>query len=185
MKKIAYLSTLLFVVAASPAFAQSPYYGSIKGIYVPGQDVGSRDYDNGWGVGLALGKNIGPNVRTEAELFHIQSDVDAPGGGKLRLSSAMANMYYDVPTGTAVTPYVGAGLGGIYGEATSNGLTDDDDFGFGYQFMAGANVTLGNGHAFYAGYRYLDGTDLDVSGGRDVQLGSHNVEAGYRIPFAM
>ena len=189
MKKIIYAlagGALLTAAYSTPAAAQNEgMYGVVKGIYVPEQDVGSRSYDGGAGFGLGFGKYLTPQLRAEGEISHTRADVRPDGAGALRMTSAMGNVYYDLPTGTKVKPYVGAGAGTIYGEATNDIFTDDDDFTFAYQLMAGANVEMNNGHEFVVGYRYLDGEDLNVSGGSDFDLGSHNIEVGYRMPFKM
>jgi len=188
MKKSTYMLACGAALAAfhsAHAVAGEGYYGGIKGIFVPDQEVRSRRYNSGAGAGISFGNHLTPNIRAEADLAHTRADVKPNGAGSLRLTTAMANLYYDFPTGTAVTPYVGAGLGSVYGQATDDIHTDDDDFAFGYQLMAGASVEMQNGREFVAGYRFLDGQDLNVSGGRDFEMGSHNIEIGYRMPFSM
>lgn len=88
----------------------------------------SQSFNSGvFGGGLALGynfKNMGVPIRAEVEVAAFTnatksktysnawgSGVDLKLTGKSSITSLFANVYYDIETGTAFTPYIGAGIG--------------------------------------------------------------------------
>ncbi|WP_207485945.1 outer membrane protein [Arenibaculum pallidiluteum] len=127
--------TLCFAFAASllssaPAFAQvvqkDGFYGSLSAGYLQLRDregtaegvSGELEYDAGYAITGAVGYKSGP-FRGELELGYARSGVDTVTGGGLELGAdadidiftASVNGYYDIQTGTAFTPYLGAGIG--------------------------------------------------------------------------
>ncbi len=98
--------------------------------------LGGEDDDSGFGIGLAVGTDIGfyydVPVRVEIEyMYRSESEfkngpksvrdlrdpsrtLSASQGFKVRAHSVMFNGYYDINTQTDFTPYIGAGLGLAY-----------------------------------------------------------------------
>jgi outer membrane protein OmpA-like peptidoglycan-associated protein len=123
--------------------------------------------DLGYGVLGQLGYGFGP-VRVEGELGWRSNDVDkvkqpfngASGGGSLDAASAMANVYYDIATGTRFTPFIGAGVGAVDVSADkirANGVTfsDNDHIAPAYQGIAGVSYALDDHLSLKADYHYL------------------------------
>ena len=87
-------------------------------------------------------------MRSKASSLYRQNGIDQERllgmiiaiDGHERSYALMANGYYRVDTGTFVTPYIGAGIGGalLTVDADSvGGNFSDDSFEFAYQAMAG------------------------------------------------
>lgn len=175
-----------------------------------------------WGGALALGYDFQPKlsvpVRVELEYaqreqskatFHVK-DTSALGilfgerydtTRKMTVSTLFANAFFDIPTGTSFTPYVGGGVG-----AASIRVKDDmTDTFFGYVHSNSAERTnfawnLGAGVAYSfdnnwkadLGYRYCDFGP--VKGSQDVRgagyayqskskVTAHEVLLGLRYGF--
>jgi opacity protein-like surface antigen len=137
------------------------------GFYLRG-DAGWSYLDtrNGDGGTFVLGGGIGYKVND-----YLRADLrgDMAGlGGDEYLDTITGNLYFDIPTDTMLTPYVGAGVG--YGWASGN------DDGMAYALMAGDEVNISESVSADVGYRYrqiLDGTDPSA----------HEVMAGLRFKF--
>ncbi len=82
-------------------------------------------------------------------------------------------MYFDIPTGSMITPYLGAGAG--YGWGTVDGGRDRD--GFAYALMAGASVDLTDNVSADVGYRFRN---VLSSGDNPME---HQVLVGLRYKF--
>lgn len=163
-------------------------------------DTVESSYDMGFNVGAAGGYDFGP-ARVEGEVAYRQNDVDklrvpgfgtASGDGDVSALSLMANGFWDIETGSSVTPYLGAGIGvaqvsmndvGAAGER----LADDDDTVFAYQLAAGAAFELAPALALDLGYRFFATSDpefKDVDGVKfDSEYMSHNLSLGVRFQF--
>jgi opacity protein-like surface antigen len=125
----------------------------------------------------------------------------------LRSLVGMANAYYDLPTLSGITPYLGGGVGFARNEvgtttivstvgavsATSN-LSGATETNFAWQVGAGAAVGLAPGIALDFAYHYLDAgkfsTGTTLTGGGIVitslpastgRLHAHEVTAGIRV----
>ncbi len=118
---------------------------------------------------------MGVPVRAEVEyLYHNQFKVtatNATSGGstgafssKIDIHTVFANLYYDINTGTAFTPYVGAGLGVAWVNqkvaSTFNGWTPGtmdgnfDTTNFAWNVGAGVGYSLTDHIVIDLGYRY-------------------------------
>jgi opacity protein-like surface antigen len=104
----------------------------------------------------------------------------------------MANAFWDIETGSPVTPYLGGGIGvanvsindlGVFGIS----VVDDDDTVFAYQFGAGIALELNPNMALDFGYRYFVTTDpefTDNFGDKfESEYQTHNASLGLRIMF--
>jgi opacity protein-like surface antigen len=176
-------SCLAFAVAASvgtSALAAQPAW------YIGG-DVGSNNaadmdlsfpsgphpvpFDDGWIGTLKAGARFGA-VRAEVEYAHRSNDAEffgPPGDidnarGSIDSDALMLNGYFDFAAQGKITPYVGAGVGGIRVEADDirkdisfccSGIVDDDDTVFAIQLMAGAAFAVTSSVDVTVEYRYL------------------------------
>ncbi len=146
---------------------------------------------------LAAGGYITPDFRAELEagyrelkektesLTYLGTTYTVNSNAKDKALSGMANMYYDLPTGSELMPYIGAGIG--WAHQTSNGSAN----AFAYQGMAGLNYKLSSDSAVFAGYRYFATTDFEskynISGIGTVtekaSIQAHAIDVGYRYSF--
>ena len=67
------------------------------------------------------------------------------------------NVYFDIPTGSVITPYVGAGIG--YGWSDDKG---DDESGVTYALMAGVEVNITDNLSADVGYRFRQIIDSET-----------------------
>lgn len=120
---------------------------------------------------------------------------------KTAATTVMANAYYDIDTGSAFTPYVGAGLGVAHIKAkqnVKNATTDQNITTSGNKFAW--NVTLGAGYALNehltldGGYRYTNYGKLsedkvlklfknDLNTSSTMKVDSHELFFGARYNF--
>lgn len=139
--------------AAAPAFAADAYSPeapiSTTGFYIRG-DAGwswlnTDDDDSSVGViGGGVGYQFNDNLRTD-----LRADWAGIGNGDTSFTTVLGNVYFDIPTQTIVTPYLGAGVG--YGWADDNG---DNTDGVAFGLMAGIEVNLTDNLSADVGYRY-------------------------------
>ncbi len=199
--------------AVKPALAEDRTYVGIHGMWA---DLKSNDfqvapgtidteYDSGAGFGITLGRSFG-QLRGEVEYTARMNDVKSHalnGGGTLpgskgeaSSSAFMVNGYYDIDTDSAVTPYVGAGLGMAkvkfdeFGVAPIPDVLNDSETQFAYQFMAGADFSVSDNWSIFAEYRYFATEDVDVTTsavtggvGNSISYSTNNVLLGARIRF--
>lgn len=153
---------------------------------VGGNGVGTAktEFDTGWaGVG-AFGYGLGNGIRLEAELGYRKNDVDkvagANGGGDVSQWSLMGNALYDFNTGTAFTPYVGVGLGGVRvnvndGRTFTGGRTiDDSDTVLAYQGIAGIAYSIAPQWKLDLGYRYFASADPEFKTNDNIKVDGEN-----------
>ncbi len=95
------------------------------------------------------------------------------GASDTSVSTVTGNMYLDIPTGSMITPYLGAGLG--YGWAIDD--VGPDKEGFAFALMAGASVDLSESLSADVGYRYREIMD----NGQNPR--EHQVLVGLRYKF--
>ena len=171
--------------------------------------------ESGYAIGGAIGYNfadMGLPVRAEAEyMYHSEFKYSAsnstgtnagPGTGafssKIDIHTVFANFYYDIKTGTAFTPYVGAGLGVAWINqkvaSTFQGWTvgsndgDYDTTNFAWNVGAGVGYSLTDNIIIDLGYRYTSfGDAKKVDNGRIAfqakDLDAHEALLGLRYQF--
>lgn len=203
---------LLLCLVPDPASALdtvAPYLGLYGGVVIPqGEswkgDVGGNSakerfqasYKTGLTAGIVTGYDYG-DWRFEVEAGYqtsagdraknVKTDGIARGdhdlGGHLNVWSVLANGYYDMETGSTVTPFVGIGLGvaavsakniDVRGEDLS---LDDSDMGFAYQGIAGVKLALSDTLSINASYRYFGTAGVTVDGAK-TQYHAHVLVAG-------
>ncbi len=198
MKMKLFLAGLLVAASTSAAFAAGPYVGVSGGVAilhdndvkVSGIGTATAAYETGYGFNIATGY-AGENVRAEFEFGYKQADMEkltGPGGSvttqgvDVTVMSYMINGYYDFKNTTAVTPFIGVGVGVLNGELKDAGTkTTDTVFGYslatGLAFKASENVNID------LTYRYVGaGSDFSKDG-VSVAYGSSNITAGIRYHF--
>ncbi len=160
------------------------------------------EFEDDWNYGAAYGwKREG--YRYEVELVVGEDEVNshtlngeplAGATGGINMASLLLNGYYDFSTGSAFTPYVGAGLGVAMVEAEGFGVAaipdvlDDDDTVIAYQIMAGIGYDLSDRTNLFAEYRYFGTESAEVttsvstgSVDTDLDFGSAQFRFGVRI----
>ncbi len=155
-------------------------------------------YNPGWDVNGNGGYAWNNGFRVEGELWHSRATVDAVHGaqssnGHLSNTDLFANGFYDFHTGTRLTPYIGAGVGGAYvdtnhvGTLTNGSNANGKNLEFAYQAIGGVAAQLDNNWAVTADYRYVATLDPKVhtSSGRGAYEDnvSHNIVLGVRYSF--
>lgn len=140
---------------------RSGWYGGITGGWLMPEDTDGNgitvERDDGWGLFLNAGYRMPNNIRLEGELGYSTMDFSKArsGGGSVGLGgdvdmySLTGAAYYDIPTGTMLTPFIGAGAGVVHqrldrGAATVGGVTvaADDDSSTDFTAFAEAGVTV-------------------------------------------
>ena len=202
------------------------FYASVFGGYIFGEATAeaslgvatveqSVDLENGFTVGATVGTSIAANLRAEAEVSYARyaagdvsgsvsyagTSYDLPtyaAGDDVVYTATylLGNVWYDIPTGSGFTPYVGGGLGLAFFSGDNDGQEIfEPTNGFAYQFGGGIQVPVGPG-TFDLGYRFkgFTGADIDgleVSSGPDTVVlpsadgsgSSSSLQAGYVIKF--
>lgn len=186
------------MASTSSAFATGPYIGAAGGVSIihdsdinyPGDPTVTASYKTGFGLNLNAGYNF-DGGRLEGEFGYKKADVDKLSalGSSVSLSgtdatvmSYMVNGYYDIKTESAVTPYIGAGLGLINAEMNDNGYKKDDTV-FGYQIIAGVGISVNKNVTLDISYRFQGAaSDFNIDGS-DVSYMSSNILGGVRFNF--
>jgi opacity protein-like surface antigen len=115
------------------------------------------------------------------------------GEGRVSNFGLFGNVFYDINTGSAFKPFVGAGLGYQWSDVVYRpsgvDVADDNDGGLAYQLMAGASVAVGPNAEIFGQYTWRDGTEAaDVPlnllpATLGVETGQSLVTAGVRFRF--
>jgi opacity protein-like surface antigen len=163
----------------------------------------SLDTDTGFGIGGAVGYRF-DNARVEFEVGYnnnnvdniVVNDIEASADGDIGNWKFLINGYYDFPTDSRFSPYVGggAGLAILSANDVSASLPpfgavsiDDSNSSFIFQFKAGAGYDITDELTAFLGYRLMGipgqsfevlGTDLDAD-----TLFIHSLQLGARYEF--
>lgn len=163
---------------AAPAMAET-YVGVGAGTSIT--SVEGLDLDDGFAIDLVVGTDVGP-VRVEGGIARVNNDTNflgLPVNVSALEYSAMA--FYDIPTGTSVTPYVGAGV--TYTDAQADVFfTDIDAQGWGYQLAGGFRTAISDRLTADVGVRYGK-SQLDAAFLGDVDVESTRLRVG--LSFAL
>ena len=145
------------------------YYGSDDAVNLNGKFKASDKLDNGYDLGVAVGKSINDNVSVDASftfLANNQKDNDDNTGPRSLVY--MVDGVYHFNMNSPITPYVGAGMGLVNTYHVTEG---DVDYGsvreFGYQAIAGVSYALNDKINLNANYRFIttinqQGTDSET-----------------------
>ena len=176
-------------------------FGSDFGPVPAGGNVISK-FEDGYGVGVALGMKLPSRFRVEGELFWQENDIDSGRLGPVQLSvlgglngdvgvwGGMLNGYYDFLEGPLV-PFIGLGVGYAQVDANVNlgdiSVIDDDDTVLAYQGILGVSYDFMPNLQGVLAYRYLSLDDpqfKDRAGGKvDMEYDSQAVDVGLRYSF--
>lgn len=125
-------------------------------------------FTGGGGVGYQFNDNLRTDLRADWS-----GEYNVGWGADMSTATVLGNLYFDIPTQSIFTPYVGAGAG--WGWANIQDGPNDD--GFTYSLMAGASIDLSESIDLDLGYRFLDiGVD-----GSNIQ--DHQILSGVRLKF--
>ncbi|MFA5081919.1 MAG: outer membrane beta-barrel protein [Hydrogenophilaceae bacterium] len=171
------------------------------------------DFDRGHAWGIAAGWGFGNGWRAELELSHRNNDTntfnDYSGAGRITATGGFVNAIYDFDIKSAVTPYIGAGVGYLNVSADTirhtdndpgccSGIVDGSDQVLGLQAILGVSFALSPSVDLMLDYRYLltqdpsfnyrtacdsDGTGCDTSGTTDANFKSRTLNIGIRWRF--
>lgn len=176
-------------------------FGSNFGPVPAGGNVISK-FEDGYGVGVALGMKLPSRFRVEGELLWQENDIDSGRLGPVQLSvlgglngdvgvwGGMVNGYYDFLEGPLV-PFIGVGVGYTQVDAKVNlgdiSVIDDDDTVLAYQGILGVSYDFMPNLQGVLAYRYLSLDDpqfKDQAGGKvDMEYDSQSLDVGLRYSF--
>jgi len=145
-----------------------------------------------FGGALAAGYNFGPKfnapIRAEVE-YALRSNSWNDKNGRvegeawstkhtLNISTLFFNAYFDIPTGSPFTPYIGGGLGmafnytGMKGESVGEPVSRDRyDTTFAWNAGAGVSYAFTENVSADLGYRFIG------AGNREVKLGDTKISS--------
>ncbi len=200
------------LVGAAPGQAQnypgSFYFnGSLGGslqqdMTVRNAPAGSKvGFDPGVRFDFSGGVHFSPYISGELETGIIANRLDTFNGvslssmgqrGDLTQFPLLANVIFRVPLRYGITPYIGAGAGGVVSTLYLRQPGDrgtDSDINFGYQGMAGVKFALNRNMEVGVGYKFLgsaahtwfrDDANLYTRSG---QMYSHSILATFTFSF--
>jgi opacity protein-like surface antigen len=183
MKKISTLLAASAIAAAisAPAFAAdldpaiADEQAALTGLYLRADGGGSfLDWSGapdkkGANLGGGIGYRFSDMMRTDLT-FDWSGGYKVAPGVNWSSKTVLGNVYLDVPTGTAFTPYVGVGAGYSFRENAKDGAA--------LAASAGVAVDLSQNIAVDVGYRYLHHV---AKSARDPK--EHQIRAGLRFSF--
>ncbi|MEO0541870.1 MAG: outer membrane beta-barrel protein [Cyanobacteria bacterium P01_A01_bin.105] len=127
-------------------------------------------------------------LRTDTETG--QFDLDYPAttgqsGGQAKTTRYIANAYYDVPTQTAIQPYVGAGIGyaTIALRPNTPTVARTHETRFAYQLRAGVRYSATPNLTVNLGYRYFAIAGLMQLGAQQQTIAASAIEIGLQARF--
>lgn len=210
MKRIRFLAAAAILAMPAAAVLPAAAHAQVAdGVYIGGgagvnfhqkadisgnQLNGDAEFDLGFALMGVVGYSFGgPRIEAEWSVRQNSTDnanvvntgagaINTTPDGEFTTLVGMLNVYYDISTGTIVTPYIGAGIGGGYAVYDDTG----DDPVFAYQGIVGASFYLAENIDAFIDYRYFGTTD--VAGKRlgrsaDVENINHTIMAGFRYSF--
>jgi len=226
-KQFVILGCIFFILFSANAFsAEGPYLGlQVSSVFLEdaefllqGAPIGSggeneAQFDEGTGFGIAIGYDFGM-LRLEGEFEYRRNPVEgiaasapvngiaiAANTGRVSAWSFLLNGFFDIETGTLLTPYLGGGIGlaNIRWENVFYlgfpSVFDDNDTVLAYQFVGGIGIAINESWTMDIGYCYFAAVDPNIdwsfpviflpssAGSTDLEYKSHNVSLGIRIAF--
>lgn len=174
------------------------------GGFLPNYEL-SYDTKTGYLLGGAIGVKWNDMVRTEIELSYASAKAkteDAqfgalfasnPVSGPIQSTYLLGNVWFDYSNDSAMTPYIGAGLGMGWADADVDGDKvvglKNGSSGLAFQLGAGVKYDISETIAVDLGYRFkgLKDINFDLISSTPFEhkgdLYSHNVQLGLTIGF--
>lgn len=211
---------MVFVQSANAEESSDNYYVSLHGGIGWGADidrsvnngfrVATIELESPFGFTAAVGKSMNDWLRLEGELGFIKANTDEVinnfGGdtdesGNEQFFNIMINAIADFKNSSRFTPFIGGGIGAVYAKHEINFdpiITDtipgvdsnESEWVFGYQFMAGVDYQYSSQLIFDLQYRYFGVGSRDYTQNTpvtaDVELDSTNIHMimlGLRYSF--
>ena len=154
-------------------------------------------FDTGAAGALSVGYGYGNGLRSEFEaslrsngINGVKNNTITNAGGSVRNWGLMINGLYDFNTGTAFTPYLGAGigLGIVNAKLTGSNITrySGTDTQFAYQGIAGVSYAFNPNLSLTTDYRYYATTDAKFSYNNNTYKATnanHTILVGLRWTF--
>lgn len=150
MAGITSTSALAADYAPEPVVTASSFYlrGDLGWSWLDTQNNSDSVFLLGGGVGYKFNDHLRTDLRV---------DYAGVGNDNHDFGSVLGNVYFDIPTGSVITPYVGAGIG--YGWSDDRG---DDESGVTYALMAGVEVNITDNISADVGYRFRQIMDSET-----------------------
>ena len=164
------LSLCLLAPTAQAELAPGWYAGTLGGLNFNHDTDGTVLYfddaflyNTGHSVGVFAGYRFGA-IRLQADVLYRHNGISdfstftqasAANGSSVTTIAPMVSALYDLETGTALTPYLGFGLGAAQVKASLSGSTTRS-WTPAYQGIAGVNYDLGPDWALGLEYRYFE-----------------------------
>lgn len=164
---------LLLATGVTALFAATAAFASTPGLYVSG-DAGVSlapdlhfhsvtsgtslaNYDDGFNFGGAVGFDMGDGIRLQIDSQHANQQLSGVDGtnafGHLSSTTLMAEGQIDLIPSSPLTPYIGAGLGGVNFGGQVNGYSGRD-WHPGYLLEAGLRDDITSQLSLFGGYRF-------------------------------
>lgn len=206
MRKWQVVLMVVLALTATTAFGEEGrgYVGLSTGIFLPNDsrltdttgDTADVSYKAGFALSGVAGYEIGNGLRLEGELAYKNADLDrirvAGGSGDVNSDvwslGFLANAFYDIKTGSMVTPYLGGGIGFAsvnVGDGTINGIRvwkKSDDTAFAYQAVAGLGFEINKNVAVDLNYRFYGTEDVKFEMAK-ADFSSNSVMVGFRYRY--
>ena len=175
------------------------------------QNFGNSSFESAWGAAVGIGlkyKWLRADITADYRLptnFQANSFVGNVAGGpvasteraRIDTNSFMVNLYTDLGTWSAITPYIGAGVGlsrigvaGVTSTASGTGILTarpdllGDRWSFAYAAMAGLSVEVTKRLSADIGYRFINFGQASFTGASGTldtgNLYGHEVRFGLR-----
>jgi opacity protein-like surface antigen len=141
----------------------------------------SEPFDAGYVIGGAVGTHLMPNLRGEVEVSYASHAAagatstfatgagTAYGEGRVSTLYLLGNLWYDIDTGSAITPYLGGGIGAavVMPNVTMDGTTagyNTDAWAFAGQLGAGIKFAIADNISLDLGYRAKEVFNASLTG---------------------
>ena len=206
------LVAALFIPGSAQAYPKQGWYiGAGAGVnFLQDNDakIGATTNRIEADPGLLLDGSVGfgfeNQFRPEFEIAYRRNTVDKVSGagagtptGNFDSVAFMGNLFYDFQTQSGVTPYLGAGIGGVFigannaGRVFGGNLFNNQPFEFAYQGIAGLSYELSERWDLTADYRYFATVDPEYKtavGGfktNEAEYRNHTFLLGLRYVFGI
>lgn len=187
------ISLGLFLTLTPNVYAEGSgiYVGGIAGLTLrsdtllssPSLGTQVMEFSPGYAFGGFAGYDFGNNFRLEGELSYRENRIRTGGGSdpQAATSSIMLNGFYNIPTKTRFSPYVGTGIGVATAQLETISLgqpIDANENVFAYQLETGIDWNYNSKVSFSLGYRFFDTAEPEfvLSTGQRLQMDLANHE---------